>query len=833
MEKIVPSALNLTTAIVCLVLAIIVLTRNRRKTTHRAFAVFSGNLSFWALGVFIVIQCKTAESARFWIIATEMTACFIPANFYRFVGYFPKGHFDGSARFLKFLYIAASVEAVLSLTPWYILEISVFSNVPPSVVYGPAYLPLMAIVVVTIIALFKNLLHKHKTTEGFEHRQVQQIMFGMFCMASLSVLLLLCSIVFKLDLMQAYGPISTMVTMSFFAYAMVRYHLLDTRVLLSHAAVVSFMTVFVLGALIGIVTFMQWAFGGSVNSEQVVSAFLASLFVVLAFQTVKRGMESITEGTLLRQRYDVNRLYTRIANQAAEELQLDRLLKTVAEDIQETIGVKTIRVLLIDETDPKKLVTEFTTVQDESLNPTRKYAYLLGYLRAHPQPILLEKILHTGPDVEMARIAQQLADLDAHFCLPLLTGNGLVGIMTLGQKESHDIYSKEELLAFHALAGPLGTAIANARLYSELDSVNLHMSNLFRQMREGVIAVDTQGKISSINDAARKLVGHVATGESYEMLPEEIAELLENTLNAEEGISGFETQIVGVNGNDLPVVMSSAKLKGPTQSTNGAVALIYDLSHVKRLEQNVLRADRLSSIGTLAAGMAHEIKNPLVSIKTFAHLLMSRYQDPDFRTTFKEVVPHEVDRIDAIVTRLLDFSRPKPVSFEPQDARAIVEGVLALVENQTRKNLITVTTKFPKEDLLMYGDDQQLHQVFLNLVLNAIDAMKDTENRSLYIEANLGHMHLLKREIPSGADTRCVQISIMDTGCGIPHSAMEDLFTPFYTTKEEGCGLGLAVVHGIIAEHGGQIDVTSSPERGTTFTVSLPLSRALHTVKTN
>ncbi|MCH7910414.1 MAG: PAS domain-containing protein [Candidatus Hydrogenedentes bacterium] len=652
-------------------------------------------------------------------------------------------------------------------------------------------------------------------------------------MASLSILLLLSSIVFKLDLMQAYGPISTMVTMSFFAYAMVRYHLLDTRVLLSRAVVVSFMTAFVLGALIGIVTFMQWTFSGSVNSEQVVSAFLASLFVVLAFQTVKRGMESITEGTLLRQRYDVNRLYTRIADQAAEELQLDRLLKTVAEDIQETIGVKTIRVLLIDETDPKKLVTEFTTVQDESLNPTRRYAYLLGYLRAHPQPILLEKILHTGPDVEMARIAQQLADLDAHFCLPLLTGNGLVGIMTLGQKESHDIYSKEELLAFHALAGPLGTAIANARLYSELDSVNLHLSNLFRQMREGVIAVDTQGKISSINDAARKLVGHVATGESYEMLPEEIAELLENTLNAEEGISGFETHIVGVNGNDLPVVMSSAKLKGPTQSTNGAVALIYDLSHVKRLEQNVLRADRLSSIGTLAAGMAHEIKNPLVSIKTFAHLLMSRYEDPDFRSTFKEVVPHEVDRIDAIVTRLLDFSRPKPVSFEPQDARAIVEGVLALVENQTRKNLITVTTKFPEEELLVYGDDQQLHQVFLNLVLNAIDAMKDTENGSLYIEAKLGHMHLLKREIPSRADTRCVQISIMDTGCGIPHSALEDLFTPFYTTKEEGCGLGLAVVHGIIGEHGGQIDVTSSPERGTTFTVSLPLSRALHTVKTN
>jgi signal transduction histidine kinase len=255
------------------------------------------------------------------------------------------------------------------------------------------------------------------------------------------------------------------------------------------------------------------------------------------------------------------------------------------------------------------------------------------------------------------------------------------------------------------------------------------------------------------------------------------------------------------------------------------MVMIHDLTQIKRLEQKVQRADRLSSIGTLAAGMAHEVKNPLVSIKTFTQLLLNKFDDVDYRKTFAEVVPHEVDRIDTIVSRLLDFARPKAVHFAQQDLVKIIHEVLALVENQIRKHNIKITIEHPNEQVNVYGDEQQLHQVFLNLFLNAIDAMKDMGNGRLSIRVTFDRTHLRGQNVAPYVETECVRVVVADTGCGIYRHHINQLFTPFFTTKAEGCGLGLSVVHGIVTEHGGEIDVESTPGSGTSFSVRLPLKK--------
>jgi two-component system nitrogen regulation sensor histidine kinase GlnL len=270
-------------------------------------------------------------------------------------------------------------------------------------------------------------------------------------------------------------------------------------------------------------------------------------------------------------------------------------------------------------------------------------------------------------------------------------------------------------------------------------------------------------------------------------------------------------------------MVSGTCLKTEDGQTSGAVALLYDLSLIKRLERNVQRADRLSSIGTLAAGMAHEIKNPLVSIKTFTQLLADRYKDPEFRATFEEVVPHEVERIDTIVSRLLDFARPRPVAYTQVNLRRTIEEVLALLENQLRKGFVTVKIDFPETPVYVNGDDQQLHQVFLNLFLNAFDAMKADGEGTLTIRARPSYLFQRRKGISSLVERNCVRVTVTDSGCGIPGEKLPEVFTPFFTTKEEGCGLGLAVVHGIVEEHGGEIDVASVMGEGTTFTVSLPM----------
>ncbi|MDX9976021.1 MAG: ATP-binding protein, partial [FCB group bacterium] len=270
---------------------------------------------------------------------------------------------------------------------------------------------------------------------------------------------------------------------------------------------------------------------------------------------------------------------------------------------------------------------------------------------------------------------------------------------------------------------------------------------------------------------------------------------------------------------------SSSCLETANNETVGAMVMLNDLTAIKRLEQKVQRADRLSSLGILAAGMAHEIKNPLVSIKTFTQLLLERYNDPDFRNTFSEVVPHEVERIDSIVLRLLDFARPKAPRFAPHNLRRIIDDVLALVDNEVRKSGITLEKRFSEDYLEVYGDEQQLHQVFLNLVLNALRAMRENEEGTLTIAAEYHRHHLRRRGVLPFQEAECVQVSVSDTGCGIAKENLDRIFTPFFTTKPDGSGLGLAVVHGIVSEHGGEIDVRSIQGQGTTFTVLLPLAK--------
>jgi two-component system nitrogen regulation sensor histidine kinase GlnL len=831
MEIIVPSIVNLLTALVCLSLGILVLLRNRRKVTHQTFALLAFNLMIWALSVFFVVQSVTTEWATFWIHVAEITVCFIPAFLYRFIGYFPRGHFDGNKKLLYGLFIFGFVQSSLSFTPGYIKNIQIHEMppAPPTVEHSDLLILIGIAAIVVLIATIGNLRRKAKETHGFGRRQVQFVMTGCYCIAIFGTLAAFIEPVLGIPSFQAYGPIWVMLFMGCFSYAMVRYHLLDTRAFISKLAIYLGAAGFMILTMLLIHQLTMSVLPKNPNLTFVISTIISAMIISLVFQTVKNKVERFIEVTILSQRYDVDRLYRRISSQAAEIEGIDNLLPSVAEDIQLTIGVRTIRVLLNSPDDPKLLTTAFTTLSDEPVIHTREHNILLDFLREHPRPLLLEKILHRHPDERMVRIARHLANLDAYFCLPLITTSGLVGILTLGQKNTHDMYSTEEEIAFRALAGPLGTAITNARLYQTVEELSLHQANVLSQMREGVIAVNYQGVVTMVNDAASAMIGSTAKGQSIDHLKPEIAELLIRTLDLGIPISDFESVLKDPEGEIISVIMSSSPLKTPTGENTGAIALIYDLSQIKRLEKNVQRADRLSSIGTLAAGMAHEIKNPLVSIKTFTQLLMDRYDDPDFQETFRDVVPHEVNRIDTIVSRLLDFARPRPIKFQPQNIHRLIDEVLALVENQTRKGFIKVIRDFPSEDLHIIGDEQQLHQVFLNLILNAVDAMESKREGTLTIATSYSVLTTQSADGSGIPDTiRCIKIVIKDTGCGISEKALSNLFTPFFTTKDEGCGLGLSVVHGIISEHGGEIDVQSTPGEGTAFSLAIPMAESLY-----
>jgi signal transduction histidine kinase len=245
---------------------------------------------------------------------------------------------------------------------------------------------------------------------------------------------------------------------------------------------------------------------------------------------------------------------------------------------------------------------------------------------------------------------------------------------------------------------------------------------------------------------------------------------------------------------------------------------------VKRLELQIRRSDRLASLGTLSAGMAHEIKNPLVSIKTFAQLLPERYQDSDFRETFSSLIGHEIDRIDSLVNQLLRFARPAKPVLKPMHVHDVLEKSLMLVAHRLYQKDIKLARSWKADVDTIRADADQLEQVFLNFFLNAMDAMKQGGELTVSTEIRAKDW-TRPRSSSNGHGNEVLRITVRDNGEGIRKEDIPHVFDPFFTTKDYGTGLGLSVVHGIIEEHGGEIEVESEVAKGTSFHIVLPLVR--------
>jgi two-component system sensor histidine kinase AtoS len=242
---------------------------------------------------------------------------------------------------------------------------------------------------------------------------------------------------------------------------------------------------------------------------------------------------------------------------------------------------------------------------------------------------------------------------------------------------------------------------------------------------------------------------------------------------------------------------------------------------MKKLEDHVRRSDRLASLGTLSAGMAHEIKNPLVALRTFTQLLPERYNDAEFRETFSRLVGEEIMRIDSIVNRLLSFSKPPRPAMRDIRLQAVLDRALQLMQEQLSRKGIRVARRYEADNDRIRGDEEMLRQAFINFFLNAMEAMEGGGELTVTTSATGPGWE----ELSGRTDSASVRLlaSIGDTGSGIAQEDLPRVFDPFFTTKNHGTGLGLAVSHGILLEHGASVDVESSVGRGTTFYIRFPL----------
>jgi two-component system sensor histidine kinase HydH len=338
-----------------------------------------------------------------------------------------------------------------------------------------------------------------------------------------------------------------------------------------------------------------------------------------------------------------------------------------------------------------------------------------------------------------------------------------------------------------------------------------YTENVVESMADGLISLDREGRIVTLNRQAVAILGTGRERLAGRHITELLGEGIGAILGPPEGrilVRDREVEIRTGPDERIPLSLSAAPLRDDAGQELGVVLLIRDLRQIRELQEKVRRSERLASLGRLAAGVAHEIRNPLSSIRGFAQYFLKRFSGQTEEEGYASVMIKEVDRLNRVITELLDFAGPKEPHRERQSLEAIAEHALKLLAPDLAARKVTVVRQYEPGLPPLPVDRDQLSQVFINILLNALQSMGEGG------EIRIG---LRRCASPPG-----VEITVSDTGAGIPAEDREKVFEPFFSRKRKGTGLGLAIVHQIVTAHRGEIGVESEAGNGTVFRITLP-----------
>jgi two-component system sensor histidine kinase HydH len=347
---------------------------------------------------------------------------------------------------------------------------------------------------------------------------------------------------------------------------------------------------------------------------------------------------------------------------------------------------------------------------------------------------------------------------------------------------------------------------------TSVERIKAFSDNVVENMPIGLLAVDTDRRIVSFNQTAEGVLQitaqEVLGKDAKEVLPKPL-ERLPQELGTDEDVIEKEIECRLEDGRTIPMDISVSRLAGDDGVSMGHIILFSDLTEIQELKREVERSQRLASLGRIAAGIAHEIRNPLSSIKGFATYFGERYRDiPEDRKT-AEIMVEEVERLNRVIGQLLEFARPLAVKKKSTSMETTIHHSLKMIERDAQAKHIKVETDLSHNVPEVHIDPDRMNQVFLNLYLNAIEAMEDGGTLSVGLN---------QRE-----DHKSVRITVSDTGSGIKKEDLVHVFDPYFTTKQSGTGLGLAIVHRIIEAHKGEVRVESETGKGTSVTIILPV----------
>jgi two-component system NtrC family sensor kinase len=632
-----------------------------------------------------------------------------------------------------------------------------------------------------------------------------------------------------------------------FSWAIIRYRLMDVDLIFKRGVTYTLATATVVGLY-----FLLISIAGDLVQKRLPAfgsgGFITAIILAaLLFDPLKRTIQERIDKLFDRKRYDYRQTLIEFGRGLSSQTDLDALLTAIVNRLSQTLSVAQVAVFLSDDHGGYTLAAAYGLPQALPVNGRKNgHAFVgphdlgipglgfldLGFL-GFDQPgagshIFLENTQHAMhlPEPQQRTVAA----LDLNYYLPCRLQQRTIAVVGLGRTTDSDFLSSEDVELLESLASYIGIALQNARLYaslqqkaSEYERLKEFNENIVESINVGILAVDLEERIESWNaqmEVLYALPRAEALGRTLgEIFPASFVDEFHRAMGEEGSVQAvhnlYKFRIETRAGEHRTANIAIAPLVSRDFATVGRIVLVDDITDRVELETQLTQAEKLSSIGLLAAGVAHEVNTPLAVISSYAQMLAKQVRGDERVGPLLDKITQQTFRASEIVNGLLNFSRTSGTAFTEIDVNTVIRDTLNLLEHQFKTSNVKLESSLDPGLPPILGNPGKLQQVFLNLFLNAKDAMAGGGTLRVATEVN-GH----------------VGVSIADTGSGISPEHVKRIYDPFFTTKSapregqrRGTGLGLAVTYGIIQEHAGKIEVESQAGAGTTFYLEFPLVR--------
>jgi PAS domain S-box-containing protein len=617
-----------------------------------------------------------------------------------------------------------------------------------------------------------------------------------------------------------------------FGHSVVRYRLMDVDVVVRRALVYA-MTTLAIAMMIGAVALglVFLAVGNDLSRTEItlraLIAIVAMAAIVMLTEPLKNFLQERADRFFYGTRYDLRQGLLDFGRTLSATTALEPLLDSLSERLVEVLDVEKVAIFVEDERASSRYRIAKSSGLSETFDIPADFRQMIREKSAEKGIVRADEFETNETDTtELNGHSRAPSRLELHYFVPCVVRSKMVAVIGLGRGRDGSLLSSEDLEILRTVSGYIAVAIENSKLYQEqrahteeLALLKEFNESIVESVNVGLLAVNEDGKIIRCNSTFEEMLGlsrEEAIGKPVEeVFDEAFAANLNNILGKSrwhltEIRNAYKLHTSDSKGRSLILNVAVAPLRSVSNEQTGAIVVLENVSSRVKLEETLQQSEKLSSIGLLAAGVAHEVNTPLTGVSSYTQMLLGMIPETDPKHALLQKMQRQTDRASNIVGNLLNFSRTgNAIELSEVDINKLLDDTLQLLEPQLRKSNVQVVKDYAAAPPKVFGNGGKLQQVFTNLILNARDAMFD--GGTITLVTTLGE-----------ADE--IFIEVTDTGEGIPAENLNKIFDPFFTTKGvgNGTGLGLAVAYGIVQEHSGTIEAISPNGSGTTFKLVFP-----------